>query len=44
MDIRLNEKEKQISDLEDRIMEISQSEKQTDKWKKWGMQHRKSME
>ena len=34
MNSQLNDKEEHIRDLEDRIMEITQSEQQTDKWKK----------
>ena len=34
MNSRLNNREECISDLEDRIMESTQSEQQKDKWKK----------
>ena len=40
---RLNDAEKWISDLEDRVMEITQSEQQTDKWEKKWKQHAISM-
>ena len=42
MNNRLNDAEEWIGALEDRIMEITQSEQQTDKWEKKWKQHARS--